>query len=1009
VRCLRDGPNAKPRSPKLLYRSILLRSDKPDRTSLVTLNSLSKYSDDGVVKAVLGPTNTGKTHLAIERMCAHSSGMMGFPLRLLAREVYDRVRAIKGDDSVALITGEQRIEPPNARYFCCTAEAMDRLGGGHAFVAIDEAQIGADPERGHIFTDRLLHARGREETMILGSATLEPIVRALIPKAEMVERPRFSTLTHSGQTKLSRLPPRSAVVAFSVEQVYAMAEALRRFRGGAAVVMGALSPETRNKQVELFQNGEVDYIVATDAIGMGLNLDLNHVAFAALTKFDGNRKRRLTPAEMAQIAGRAGRHQRDGSFGTLTGGGSRSGAPLEFTDEEVFAIEEHTFAPLTKLHWREAQPRFDTLGVLIGDLESRPHSDVLRGAPEAIDLSVLKRLASEPWAQSVRGAGSVRRFWEACSLPDFRALGADPHARFVARLWQDLQGGYLGADFVAARIAELDRTGGDIDTLQGRIAAIRSWAYICQRPDWVLARDEMAARARAVEARLSDALHARLTERFVNRRTTILMKSLGQDAGALPVTLEADGRVTVEDEVIGRLEGFRFSVDPNAAVADRKMLLAAGEKAMPGILTQRAQWLLGEGLAELEIAKGAIQWQGRTLADITLPDDFSAPRLTLAREISMLPDGANGPREKLEQGLTTWLTAKLEPLAPLRKLAEAARNPEAGSQARALLITLIDARGVISREKAGLEHLPKEMRPFLRKLGVTFGALDIFARDMLKPAPRQLLHALGLDTRPLEPAMRSVLSEAQEGKGRLPAGYRPAGSQAIRVDMAEKILRAAFDTRAKASEAAKPEPQPAKPDSPEPAPATPAEAAPPEGSSQEAAPAEIAPQEMVAQAAEAPKAETQKAEPTNRKPKQKQKQRKSRNARFSLDLALPVSIGLEADNAARLLGSAGFRLHRARKLPEGAQGPAAPDVWTWRPRRADENPRRGRGQPDRREGRPKGKGPNKRPTNGPKPTGPKTKSPKTKDRPQDRRPKKPDTGPARAGGAFDGLADLLKG
>ncbi|MEM8726735.1 MAG: helicase-related protein, partial [Pseudomonadota bacterium] len=421
-------------------------------------------------------------------MCAHSSGMMGFPLRLLAREVYDRVRAIKGDKAVALITGEERIEPPDARYFCCTAEAMDRLGGGHAFVAIDEAQIGADPERGHIFTDRLLNARGREETMILGSATLEPLVRSLIPRAEMVERPRFSTLTHSGTTKLSRLMPRSAVVAFSVEQVYAMAEALRRFRGGAAVVMGALSPETRNKQVELFQNGDVDYIVATDAIGMGLNLDLNHVAFAALSKFDGQRKRRLTPAEMAQIAGRAGRHQRDGSFGTLAGGGDRSGAPLEFTDEEVYAIEEHKFAPLTKLYWREAEPRFDTLDVLIGDLESKPHSDVLRPAPPAIDLAVLKKLASEPLAQTVRGHGSVRRFWEACSLPDFRQIGVDPHSRFIARLWQDLGEGYLGADFVAARIAELDRMQGDIDTLQGRIAAVRSWAYICQRPDWVLAR-----------------------------------------------------------------------------------------------------------------------------------------------------------------------------------------------------------------------------------------------------------------------------------------------------------------------------------------------------------------------------------------------------------------------------------------------------------------------------------------------------------------------------------------
>ncbi len=509
---------------------------------------------------MLGPTNTGKTHLAIERMCGHSSGMMGFPLRLLAREVYDRVRSIKGDKQVALITGEERIEPPDARYFLCTAEAMPRTSGQHAFVALDEAQLGADPERGHIFTDRLLHARGREETMILGSATLEPMVKALIPRAEVTSRPRFSTLSHAGICKLSRLPKRSAVVAFSVEQVYAMAEALRRFRGGAAVVMGALSPETRNKQVAMFQSGEVDYIVATDAIGMGLNLDLDHVAFAALSKFDGRRKRRLTPSEMAQIAGRAGRHQRDGTFGTLSGTGKGDGEPLAFTDEEVYAIEEHRFAPLTHMFWRDANPRFDSLPALIADLEARPNQPQLKAAPEAIDLAVLRRLAEDDIGRSVRGAGNVRRFWEACSLPDFRNLGVEQHARFVARLWDDLRGGYLGADFVAARIAELDRMQGDIDTLQGRIAAIRSWAYICQRPDWVLARDEMAARARAVEAKLSDALHARLTERFVNRRTTLLMKSLGQDASALPVTLEPDGLLTVEGENIGRLEGFRFHV-----------------------------------------------------------------------------------------------------------------------------------------------------------------------------------------------------------------------------------------------------------------------------------------------------------------------------------------------------------------------------------------------------------------------------------------------------------------
>jgi len=901
------------------------------------------------VRAVLGPTNTGKTHLAIERMCGHSSGMMGFPLRLLAREVYDRVRAIKGDRQVALITGEERIEPPEARYFLCTAEAMPRSTGDVAFVALDEAQLGADPERGHIFTDRLLHMRGREETMILGSATLEPMVKALIPKAEVTSRPRFSTLSHAGVCKLSRLPKRSAVVAFSVEQVYAMAEALRRFRGGAAVVMGALSPETRNKQVAMFQAGEVDYIVATDAIGMGLNLDLDHVAFASLSKFDGRRKRRLTPSEMAQIAGRAGRHQRDGTFGTLSGTGKGDGEPLQFTDEEVYAIEEHKFAPLTHLFWRDADPRFDRLETLIADLEARPDNAVLKAAPEAIDLAVLKRLAGDSIADTVRGAGAVRRFWEACSLPDFRNLGVEQHARFVARLWDDLRGGYIGADFVAARIAELDRMQGDIDTLQGRIAAIRSWAYICQRPDWVLARDEMAARARAVEAKLSDALHARLTERFVNRRTTLLMKSLGQDASALPVTLEPDGHLTVEGESIGRLEGFRFHVDPNAGVADRRMLLAAGEKALPALLERRAEWLLSQGIAELEISGGAIKWQGRALAEIAFPGhpgsgNFGTPRLALTRDVALLPDSA---KAKLEAGLSAWLEVQLEPLAPLRKLAEAARDPAAGSQARALVITLIEARGVISREEAGLENLPKEMRPYLRKLGVTFGALDIFDAPLLKPAPRRLLHALGLDPRSVQENMQPVLAEGSWAKGRLPAGYRYAGSQAIRVDLAEKIFRAAFEARS----------------------------------------------HVVA------------AHP------------KERNRPFRVDMALAVSVGLEADNARRLLGSAGFRVERARPLPEGAHGAPAPDRWYWRPRRpgerdekrTDRRPDRKGHRPDQGQkgGAPRGKG-SQGPARPPRDGGKRGPDPRqTPSKPPARPPA--DTGPARAGGAFDKLADLLKG
>lgn len=745
---------------------------------------------DSTIKAVLGPTNTGKTHLAIERMCGHSSGVMGFPLRLLAREVYDRVVAIKGEKQVALITGEERIEPPEARYFCCTAEAMPRTGGfaggDAAFVALDEAQIGADRERGHIFTDRLLHARGREETMLLGAATLEPMVKALVPQAEIVRRPRFSTLSHAGACKLSRVPPRSAIVAFSVEQVYVVAEMLRRFRGGSAVVMGALSPQTRNRQVELFQSGEVDYIVATDAIGMGLNLEIEHVAFASLAKFDGVRRRRLTPAEMAQIAGRAGRHQRDGTFGVLSGGAG--GEAPEFTEEEIYAIEEHRFAPLTKLFWRDAEPRFESILTLIGDLEAPPTDPVLALAPEAIDLAVLKRLAQEPFAADIAGPAQVRRFWEACSLPDFRQSGPEMHARFVARLWQDLRRDYLGADYVAARIAELDNVQGDIDTLQGRIAAIRSWAYISQRPDWVLAREEMASRARGVEAKLSDALHQRLTERFVNRRTAILMKSLGKDAGLLPVRLSREGEVLVENEPIGRLEGFRFMVDHQANHADRKMLLAAGEKALPQLLADWAGQLAAGQLGELRLEQGRVLWKGQELAEVVAGSSPTAPRLAASKELAKVPEAA---RKSLLEAIGQWLAGQLAPLAPLAAIEAATRDAATGSEARALLLKLVDGQGYIARDKAGLEHLPKELRPVLRKLGVQFGALDIYAPALLKPAPRVLLHALGRDRRPLHAAMQPVIATAR----RLPSGYRSAGDQAIRIDIADKLIRAAHEAR----------------------------------------------------------------------------------------------------------------------------------------------------------------------------------------------------------------------
>jgi ATP-dependent RNA helicase SUPV3L1/SUV3 len=635
--------------------------------------------------------------------------------------------------------------------------------------------------------------------MILGAATLEPMVRALLPEAEIVSRPRFSTLSHTGTHKLSRIPPRSAIVAFSAEQVYAVAEMLRRFRGGAAVVMGALSPETRNKQVALYQSGEVDYLVATDAIGMGLNLDIGHVAFAGLSKFDGVRQRRLTTAEMAQIAGRAGRHQRDGTFGTLNL--NDGGRETAFTPEEVYAIEEHRFPPLTRLYWREAEPRFDSLDALIGDLEALPERPELAAAPEAIDLAVLKRLTEEPQiAASLTSPAQIERFWEVCRLPDFRQHGAETHARFVARLWQDLAEGELGADYVARAIADLDNPAGDIDTLQGRIAAIRSWAYIAQRPDWVLAKDEMAARARAAEARLSDALHARLTERFVNRRTAVLMRKLGTDAALLPVRLDGEDNVLVDGEAIGRLAGFQFVVDPAARLADRKLLLAAAERHLPALRTARAAALTAQiaaGEAQPVLVHGAVRLDGEILARLK-PGGVRLSTVLLPEPvIEALPVVARAP---LIAALEDWLKRALAVLEPLRRLDSACAESEAGPELRALLIRLVEAGGLLERAGSGIEALGEGQRRMLRRLGVRVGALDLFVPQMLRPAAIAAWQSLTAEharkaPQP-HPSMPPVV--ALSGRQSPPPGYRALGRQALRIDMAEKLLHAAHEVRVKA-------------------------------------------------------------------------------------------------------------------------------------------------------------------------------------------------------------------
>ena len=576
-----------------------------------------------------------------------------------------------------------------------------------AFAAIDEAQLGIDPERGHVFTDRMLRARGREETLILGSDTLRPIIRELLPEAEIVRRPRFSTLRYAGSVKLSRLPPRSAVVAFSAEQVYALAEMLRRFRGGAAVVMGALSPATRNAQVAMFQRGEVDYLVATDAIGMGLNMDVAHVAFAGLEKFDGRRDRRLSISEMAQIAGRAGRHQKDGSFGTL-GLSEDSGG---FTEEEVAAIEEHRFRPLDFVHWRNAELDFTDVRALIASLEAKSDDPLLRAAPEAIDLAVLKQIAEDPAIVARKGA-QARRLWSVCGLPDFRKVGPMHHARMVRRLFSYVgEGGHIPHEWFAAEVARLDNMSGDIEALADRLAGIRSWAYIAHRADWLQEPAKWAARTQEVEARLSDALHERLTQRFVDRRTAVLVRDIGaRGADALPVTVAADGEVSVGPEPIGHLSGFDFRVDPSARFADKRLLLAAAERRLGEELDRRATALVEAGddsfaLVPDENGGLAVSWDSQILARLAPGRSLLEPALRTARALDRLSAQS---RAALRGRLERWLDAQVaHHLRSLVRLASMATDPAVSPGVRALAAMLADAGGVLPRKAvlSAISHL----------------------------------------------------------------------------------------------------------------------------------------------------------------------------------------------------------------------------------------------------------------------------------------------------------------
>jgi ATP-dependent RNA helicase SUPV3L1/SUV3 len=733
------------------------------------------------VLAVLGPTNTGKTYLAVERMLEHRTGMIGFPLRLLARENYDRVVKLRGADAVALITGEERIVPKHPSYYVCTVEAMPE-GRRVEFLAVDEIQLAADRERGHVFTERLLHARGTVQTMFLGAETIRPLLKELVPDVETMTRPRLSTLRYAEPKKLARLPRRTAVIVFSVADLYLLAERIRHENGGAALVFGALSPRARNAQVGLYQAGDVDFLVATDAIGMGLNLDIDHVAFTGLAKFDGQGPRHLRPAEVAQIAGRAGRHLKDGTFGATSDLGP-------FPRPLVEAVEHHRFDPLTSLFWRNPDLNFATPQSLLHTLERRPpHARLLR-MKQADDHRALESLVRDPEiGQLARGPEAVERLWQVCQVPDFRNVMTEAHTRLLSQIYRFLSGPEprLPEDWVAAQVAALDRTEGDTDTLLGRIAGIRTWTYVAHRGGWLLDSAHWQQRTRQIEDRLSDTLHERLTERFVDRRAAVIAHA---NPGDLLVEGTTDGEVLVQGLRAGRLEGFHFVPEPGARDSARN-LIAAANRALREDIGRRVTELEEATVAAFSLRPSAeIHWRGAAVARLQAGEDALQPRLEL------VPSELLDPRmkERIRRRLAAWLDAHLRvELAPLFALRDA---PLAGA-ARGLAFVLLQSLGTIPRRRVGaqLAALAPTDRRALARLDVTVGGYALFVTSALRPDAlglRALLYSVR-HAKPLPAiawARPSVALDPHISTDTyLASGFVPMASRAVRADRLERAF-----------------------------------------------------------------------------------------------------------------------------------------------------------------------------------------------------------------------------
>ena len=676
------------------------------------------------ITAVLGPTNTGKTFLAIETMLSFDSGMIGFPLRLLAREVYDKIIKKINPTKVALITGEEKIIPANAKYYLCTVESMP-IDKNLEFVGIDEIQMCADHERGHIFTDRLLNLRGEKLTMLMGSNTIKNIIIKLNEDTEFINKRRLSKLSYVGHKKISRINRKTAIIAFSAEEVYAIAELVRRQKGGAAIVMGSLSPKTRNAQVELYQSGDVDFLVATDAIGMGINMDLENVYFSNLKKFDGKKLRRLNLSEIGQIAGRAGRYLSDGNFGI-------TGDCKEISAEEVELLENHKFKEIRTLFWRNSNLNFNNTSSLIKSLEEKPNKDWLKKVHECEDEKVLKYFLKDLNTHKISENQEVLSLlWECCQIPDFVKKTYGHHLEVVSKVFGFLngKGKKITSNYMKQQLSILNKLEGNVDSLSNRIANVRTWSYVSNKVNWVENQDYWIERTKLLEDKLSDRLHEELTKSFINKRASILVRGLKQDMTFKTEIIE-DDKVIINNQFIGKLKGLKLELDLKVDTLDTdiKSLKKAARQTIGPELNKRIKQIIEASLLELK-DDFKIYWEKFPIAKLLPGKDYLDPELSL-----IIDDIVEiNEQKKLLNHLKKWLKEKINFI--LKSLIELRSLKESNSSIRALAYQLYENNGVLKRDKVSeyLKKLGQDERKILRKLGVKFGRYHVFLFKLLKP------------------------------------------------------------------------------------------------------------------------------------------------------------------------------------------------------------------------------------------------------------------------------------